>query len=187
MSGYHHTFTDKKNIFLYRKFSFTQNQKLCKFFDLWAFLFLRQHLSSRTSFQKRFLLQNRKSLWKVPKKNTILPPKGNISISSQGQKCLSTPSFPELGALSQKKCLCSNSQLSNCKTPVSGLMFCIKRSIEHTCEVVAHVCVKFTFHLINGKGGGFSLLTIWNCSYAAFLGIQYMAFRLDVFAVFDAS
>ena len=60
-------------MFLYRKFSFTQNQKLCKLVDLWVFLFLQQHLSSRTSFQKQFLLilQNRKSLWKVPKKNTI--------------------------------------------------------------------------------------------------------------------
>ena len=159
-----HTFTDKKIFFwnshqvliyfkLYRKFSFTQNQKLCKFFDLWVFLFPQQHLSIRTSFQKRFLLilQNRKILWKVPKKNTILP-KGDISISSQGQNSLSTPSFPDLGASSQKKCLSSNSQLSNCKTPVSGLMFSIKRSIEHACAVVARVCEIFTFHLINGGG-----------------------------------
>ena len=182
-----HTFTDKKIFFwnshqvlihfkLYRKFSFTQNQKLCKFFDLWAFLFLRQHLSSRTSFQKRFLLilQNRKSPWKVPKKNTILPPKGDIYISLQGQNSLSTPSFPDLGALSQKKCLCSRIQLTNCTTltPVSGLMCCIKRSIEHTCVVVARVCeIHFPF---NKWGRGLSLLTIWNCSYAAFMGIQYM-------------
>ena len=53
-------------------------------FDLWAFLFLRQHLSSRTSFQKQFLLilQNRKSLWKVPKKNTILPQREHFYFQS---------------------------------------------------------------------------------------------------------
>ena len=152
MSGQHQRTTTlsqiKKNIFLYRKFSFTQNQKLCKFFDLWAF-FLRKYLSCQTSFQKRFLLilHNRKSLWKVPNKNTILRTKGDIS--SQGQNSLSTPSFPDLGASSQKKCLC----ISICTTliPVSGLMFCIKRCIEHTC---------------------------WNCRYAAFLRIQYRAFQI---------
>ena len=131
-----HTFTDKK-IFvwnchqvlaqfkMYRKFPFTQNQKLCKFFDLWALLFLRKHVSSRASFQKRFLLilQNmyRKSPWKVPKKNTILPQKGDINISSQGQNSLSTPSFPDVGASSQKKCLCSRIQLSNYTTLTQGL------------------------------------------------------------------
>ena len=76
----------------------------------------------QVKLQKRFLLilQNRMTLWKVPKKNTILP-KGDISISSQGQNSLSTPYFPDLGASSQKKCLCSRSQLSNCTTliPVS--------------------------------------------------------------------
>ena len=164
-----HTFTDKKTFVwnchqvlvqfkMYRKLPFTQNQKLCKLFDLWAFLFLREHYQvehlSRSDFFNDLILQNRKSLWKVPKKNTILPPKGDISISSQGQNSLSTPSFPDLGASSQKKCLCSRSQLSNCTTltPVSGLMFCINRSIEHTCVVVARV--KFTFHSIKGRGVG---------------------------------
>jgi len=72
--------------------------------------------------------------------------RGHFYFQSGTKQSFNT-SFPRLRSLSQKKCLCSNSQLSNCKTPISGLMFCIKRSIEHTCAVVAHVCEKhFPFH-----------------------------------------
>ena len=126
---------------MYRKFSFTQNQKLCKFFDLWASNIFPEAISVNFAEQEESV--------ESPKKNTILP-KEDIYISSQGQNSLSTTSFPDLGASSQKKCLCTNSQLSNYKTLVSGLMFCIERSIEHICVVVARV--KFTFHLINGRG-----------------------------------
>ena len=60
-----HTFTDKKIFFwnshqvlihfkVYRKFSFTQNQKLCKFFDLWVFVssttFKVEHVSRSDFF-----------------------------------------------------------------------------------------------------------------------------------------
>ena len=59
-----HTFTDKKIFFwnshqvlihfkVYRKFFLLSNQKLCKFFDLWAFLFLQyqvEHLSRSDFF-----------------------------------------------------------------------------------------------------------------------------------------
>ena len=74
-----------------------QHQKLCKFFDLSVSLFLRNHSYSRTSFQKLQVLMflklyllkiptcctcNRKSMWKVTEKTTILPPKKDIPISS---------------------------------------------------------------------------------------------------------
>ena len=119
MSGEHQrtkssTLSQIKNIFLYRKFSFTQNQKLCKFFDLWASLFLQNDSSSRKSFQKlhllKFLTMNLLFLLVAQKDvespswetKTILAPKGGIPFSSSSLSTHSTTSFPDRGASSQR-------------------------------------------------------------------------------------
>ena len=68
-----HTFTDKNS----------QNQNFANSltFSVSPKTFIKSNIFPE---EISFNFANRKSLWKVPKKNTNLPPKGDISISSQG-------------------------------------------------------------------------------------------------------
>ena len=134
-----HTFKVK------RKFPFTQHQRLCKFFDLWASLFLQNHSSSRKSFQKlhllKFLTMNLLFLLVAQKDvespswetKTTLAPKGDIPFSSSSLSTHSTTPFPDRGALSQR-----NACAATVSFPIVETEWCFKGALR--CEVVARAC-----------------------------------------------